>query len=102
MYQLTKYMWKWERFSGGVDDLPDWLFGFTIRSKRRFGFSRWFTETPFERLPCWLKDALGELGRSLSGSRRAGGAGWILQWPRPLVTRVASRYSVAVAGTEAR
>lgn len=75
---LGKYLWKWGHLASDPDDLPDWWFYFSIYSKRRYGFSRWFTRPPVERVPPWLKELLtsGGLIDRLHHARRADGGGW--------------------------
>lgn len=83
----AKYLWKWGKIwedleqvevEGEIDALPDWWFLFSVFSKRRYGFSKWFTSTPIERMPRWVKDSLKDfcaLENVLKASRAVGG-GW--------------------------
>lgn len=76
---LKKYMWKWAEVEVDLDSMPEWWFYYSIFSKRRFGFSRWFAFTPIERVPLWLKCALESMQFKdglMSASRMVGG-GWL-------------------------
>ena len=75
---LAKYLWKWGHLAGEPDNLPDWWFLFSINSKRRYGFSKWFTLPPAERIPRWLKDILqgNDALDQLRKAGRAKGGGW--------------------------
>jgi hypothetical protein len=83
---LAKYLWKWGKEAGEPDDLPDWWYLFSVFHKRRYGFSKWFSQPPIERIPGWLKDALQECSglEFLQKAGRIRGGGWsiVLQRPR--------------------
>jgi len=82
---LAKYLWKWGHLANDPDNLPDWWFYFSIFSKRRYGFSKWFSLPPTERIPRWLKEslesyqALGEIEKA----RRVVGGGWLVSARSP-------------------
>lgn len=75
---LAKYLWKWGHLADDPDNLPDWWFYFSIFSKRRYGFSRFFQLPPIERIPRWLKESLESEGvlDKLHSAKRAVGGGW--------------------------
>lgn len=75
---LAKYLWKWGHLAGDPESLPAWWFLFSIYTKRRYGFSKWFTLSPIERMPRWVKESLHRfcnLGDVQKASRAVGG-GW--------------------------
>jgi hypothetical protein len=82
---LAKYLWKWGHLAGEPDNLPDWWFLFSVYSKRRYGFSKWFSLPPMERIPRWLKELLQESGALdlLEKASRAEGGGWSIVVRRP-------------------
>ena len=75
---LAKYLWKWGKLAGDPESLPDWWFYFSVFSKRRYGFSRWFSLSPIERIPRWLYDFLDrhEACDYLQKATREPGGGW--------------------------
>ncbi len=83
---LAKYLWKWGKIlddaeileNDEVAALPAWWFLFSIYSKRRYGFSKWFTLAPTERMPRWVKESLGGLCNldEVQKASRAVGGGW--------------------------
>lgn len=81
---LAKYLWKWGHLADEPEKLPDWWFLFSVYSKRRYGFSKWFTLPPVERIPRWLKDILKECGAldELEKAGRAKGGGWYVRVQR--------------------
>jgi hypothetical protein len=75
---LAKYLWKWGKSAAEPDALPDWWFLFSAYEKRRYGFSKFFTLPPLDRLPRWVRDSIKEGGLTAlvcKASRPAGG-GW--------------------------
>jgi len=75
---VAKYLWKWGKEAGDPDDLPDWWFYFSIFSKRRYGFSKFFTLPLLDRVPRWLRDfALIEI---VSKAKPSLGGGWDLEF----------------------
>lgn len=82
---LAKYLWKWGKLAGEPDTLPEWWFLFSPFHKRRYGFSKWFSLPPAERVPRWLKQILIE-SDSMGHLEKAGrveGGGWSLVINRP-------------------
>ena len=79
---VAKYLWKWGKLATNVDDLPDWWFYFSIFSKRRYGFSKFFTLPPIERVPKWLRETVSDaaLSEIISKARPAIGGGWDLEF----------------------
>jgi hypothetical protein len=87
---LAKYLWKWGKTWDMVEDLasetdiyglPAWWFLFSVFSKRRYGFSKWFSFSGFERLPQWLQRDVVEFGLAPVDVVKAGrkeGGGWLL------------------------
>ena len=82
---LAKYCWKWGKLASEPDSLPDWWFFFSVFSKRRYGFSRWFTLPPLQRIPRWLREFFEDQGieECLLKAKRAVGGGWLLLLERP-------------------
>jgi hypothetical protein len=90
---LAKYLWKWGKIWDNLDvkeddevaALPEWWFLFSVFHKRRYGFSKWFSLPPIERIPRWLKEslesyqALGEIEKA----RRVVGGGWLVSARSP-------------------
>jgi hypothetical protein len=82
----AKYIWKWGKIWDELDipegdeiaALPEWWFLFSVFSKRRYGFSKWFTLPPIERMPRWLKESLQGLCalEDVQKANRAVGGGW--------------------------
>lgn len=82
---LAKYLWKWGKEAADPDTLPDWWFLFSVHSKRRYGFSKFFTLPPAKRVPRWLKEILqacGALDDLVKAGREQGG-GWLVVVDRP-------------------
>jgi hypothetical protein len=75
---LAKYLWKWGHLAGDPDALPAWWFLFSVFSKRRYGFSKWFQLPLEQRLPRWLKESLQGFCKieDVEKARRAVGGGW--------------------------
>ncbi len=78
---LKKYLWKWADVDVDVSTMPDWWFYYSIFAKRRFGFSRWFSFAPIQRIPSWLREAMEGMGfeNSIVGASRMVGGGWLVQ-----------------------
>lgn len=78
---LAKYLWKWGHLAGNPDSLPAWWFLFSIYTKRRYGFSKWFTLPPVERMPRWVKDSLKGFCKleDVQKASRAVGGGWDIE-----------------------
>jgi hypothetical protein len=87
---LAKYLWKWGKIWDTLDvsendevaALPVWWFLFSVFSRRRYGFSKWFQLSAIERIPQWLRIDLAELGflDILRKASRAVGGGWRLEF----------------------
>ncbi len=86
---LAKYLWKAGKvleneqvlYDDDVAALPAWWFLFSVFHKRRYGFSKWFTSSPYERLPRWLKSDVDDLGLTSTQvlkARRQEGGGWFV------------------------
>jgi len=85
---LAKYLWKsgklWDTLDiqdgDDVSALPEWWFLFSVFHKRRYGFSKWFSLAPIERIPRWVQENLQELGAlaHLQKARRQEGGGWLV------------------------
>jgi len=87
---LAKYLWKSCKLVGeSFEDLPLWWFLFSVFRKRRYGFSKYFTLPPIERVPRWLRDFLveREAGDMLTMAKRVAGGGWLiaLRFPDKIV-----------------
>jgi hypothetical protein len=86
----AKYLWKWGKIWDTLDvleddevaALPSWWFLFSVFSKRRYGFSKWFQLPTIERIPRWIRNELGEIGflDLLLKASRAVGGGWRLEF----------------------
>jgi hypothetical protein len=85
---LAKYLWKWGKIwdtfnvleNDEVAALPAWWFLFSVFSKRRYGFSKWFQLRAVERIPRWIRDELCSFLDLLVGASRAIGGGWCLRF----------------------
>jgi hypothetical protein len=86
---LAKYLWKWgkiwdtlEVLDDEVAALPVWWFLFSVYSKRRYGFSKWFQLSAIERIPRWVRQDLAQVGflDILRKASRAAGGGWRLEF----------------------
>lgn len=79
---VAKYLWKWGKLAAEPDSLPDWWFYFSIFSKRRYGFSKFFTLPPLERVPRWLRNSVDEMALTelLCKASPARGGGWSVQF----------------------
>lgn len=78
---LKKYLWKWAEVDVDIASMPDWWFYYSIFAKRRFGFSRWFSFSPGERIPSWLREVVTGMGlaSNVIGASRMEGGGWLLK-----------------------
>ncbi len=87
---LAKYLWKWGKIwdtlkvleNDEVAALPPWWFLFSVFSKRRYGFSKWFQRPAIERIPRWLRNEIEDIGflDLLVKASRAVGGGWRLEF----------------------
>jgi hypothetical protein len=101
---MAKYMWKAAdaMTEAGLKELPEWWWYFSVFSRRRYGFSRFYQLPPLERVPSWLRREIEDAGLAdcVTGAERVAGGGWRVwffsdkDWPGAACWRRSSPWRV--------